>query len=257
MEDMRRQLKKYFSSRREVPQKIEEVVKLGEKEINKRIKILRMADKGGWGAIEKFIADPLCDNAEEDKRWKQAMREAKEEQAKRKSGGYEYLSRSRGRDNYRSGGSYRSYRRDSRDRRDWLPDRYVKGAGNDVERVCLGEIQGPVTVVERQGTSKETVGSPLPRKMGSSREEIVTDSITKVSDMDVPRVCNKSLEDKKGFDSAEEGLDELEERIVERESEVCVMHKEGEKIERKIHDTLRKHVCFWQESGQQILRSWL
>ena len=94
MEDMRRQLEKHFSSRREVTQKIEEVVKLGEKEINERIKILRMADKGGWSAIEKFIADPLCDNAEEDKRWKQAMKEAREEQAKRKNGGYGYLSRS-------------------------------------------------------------------------------------------------------------------------------------------------------------------
>ena len=77
MEDMRRQLEKHFGSRREVPQKIEEVVKLGEKEINDRIKILRMADKGSWSAVKKFIADPLCDNAEEDKRWKQAMKEAK------------------------------------------------------------------------------------------------------------------------------------------------------------------------------------
>ena len=81
----------------------------------------------------------------------------------------------------------------------------MNGAGNDGERVCLGETQGPVTVVERQGTSRETVGSALPRKMmGSSRKEIVTVSITKVSDMDVPRVCNKSLEDKKDFDNAEE-----------------------------------------------------
>ena len=110
MEDVRKQLEKHFGSRREVPQKIEEVIKLGEKEINGRIKILTMADKVSWMAVEKFIADPLCDNAEEDKRWKQAMREVKEEQAKRKNGGYGYLSRSRGRDNYRSGGSYKSHR---------------------------------------------------------------------------------------------------------------------------------------------------
>ena len=92
------------------------------------------------------------------------MKEAKEEQAKRKNGGYGYLSHSRGRDNYQSGGSHRSYRRDSRDRRDRLPDRYVNGAGNDGGRVCLGETQGPVMVVERQGTSRETVGSAFQEK---------------------------------------------------------------------------------------------
>ena len=55
VEDVRKQLEKHFGSRREVSQKIEEVIKLGEKEINGRIKILRMADKVSWLAVEKFI----------------------------------------------------------------------------------------------------------------------------------------------------------------------------------------------------------
>ena len=97
MEDVRRQLEKHFGSRREVPQKIEEVIKLGEKEINGCIKILRMADKVSWMAVEKFIADPLCDNDEEDRRWKQAIKEAKEEQAKRRNSSNGYNSRNRGR----------------------------------------------------------------------------------------------------------------------------------------------------------------
>ena len=85
MEDVRKQLEAYFGSRREVPQKIKEVIKLGEKEIDERIKMLRMADKVSWLAVEKYVADPLCDNEDDDKRWKQAIKEAKEEQSKRKS----------------------------------------------------------------------------------------------------------------------------------------------------------------------------
>ena len=52
-----------------------------------------------------------------------------------------------------------------------------------------------------------------------------------------------------GFDKAEERLDRLEGKLEEKESEVCVMLEEDDKIEGKIHDTLRKHVSFWQESG--------
>ena len=242
VEDVRKQLEKYFGSRREVPQRKEEVIKLGEKEIDGRIKILRMADKVSWMAVEKFIADPLCDNDEEDRCWKQAIKEAKEEQAKRKNSSKGYNSRNRGRDGFRSGG--RSYRRDSRDRR---PDRYVEGAGDGIERVCSGERQGLVTVAERRGTLRGTVGF-LPGKT-ESREERVVNSDGRVFDVDVPHVCNKDLEEKKGFDQAEERLDKLEGKLVEGEPEVCVMHEEDEKIEGKIHDTLRKHVRFWQESG--------
>ena len=68
VEDVRKQLEKYFGSRREVPQRKEEVIKLGEKEIDGRIKILRMADKVSWTAVEKFVSDPFCDNDEEDRR---------------------------------------------------------------------------------------------------------------------------------------------------------------------------------------------
>ena len=136
-------MEKYFGSRREVPQKIEEVIKIGEKEIDGRIKILRMADKVSWAAVEKFVSDPLCDNGEEDRRWKQAIKEAKEELAKRRNGSNGYNSCNRGRDSFRSGG--RSYRRDSRDRR---LDRYVEDVGDGMEGICSGERPGPVTVVE-------------------------------------------------------------------------------------------------------------
>ena len=242
MEDVRKQLEKYFRSKREVPQKIEEVIKLGEKEIDSRIKILRMADKVSWAAVEKFVSDPLCDNDEEDRRWKQAIKEAKEEMAKRRNGSSGDNSRNRGKDSFRSVG--RSYRRDSRERR---PDRYVESVGDDMKRVCSGERQGLVTAAERRDTLRKTVGS-LPGEM-ESREEGVTISDGRVFDMDVPHACNKYLGEKKGFDLAEERLDMLEGKLVEGEPEVCVMHEEDEKIEEKIHGTLRKHVRFWQESG--------
>ena len=182
VEDVRKQLEKHFGSKREVPQKIEEVIKLGEKEIDERIKMLRMADKVSWLAAEKYVADLLCDNDEDDRRWKQAIKEAKEEQAKRKNSSSGYHSRNRGRDSFWSGG--RSYRRDSRDRRS---DRYVEDVGDGMEGICSGERPGPVTVVERRGTLRRTVGSP--GKMESCEEEAFSTD-KRVFKSDVPNMCN-------------------------------------------------------------------
>ena len=53
VEDVRKQLEDYFVSKKDVPEKIEEVIKLGEKEIDDRIKMLRMADKASWLAVDK------------------------------------------------------------------------------------------------------------------------------------------------------------------------------------------------------------
>ena len=93
IEDVRKQLEDYFGSKRAIPEKIEGAIKLGEKEIDYRIKLLKMADKGSWSAVEKYAADPLCDDDEDDKKWKAALKEAKEELAKRKSSGYGYGNR--------------------------------------------------------------------------------------------------------------------------------------------------------------------
>merc|ERR1712082_372656 len=128
IEDVQKQLEDYFGSKRDVPEKIEGAIKLGEKEIDYRIKLLKMADKGSWSAVEKYAADPLCDDDEDDKKWKAALKEAKEELAKRKGSGYGYGNRNRGRDGYRSGGSI--FRRDSRDR-DRRSDRYVEVARSE------------------------------------------------------------------------------------------------------------------------------
>ena len=37
--------------------------------------------------------------------------------------------------------------------------------------------------------------------------------------------------------------------MIEDENEVCLMFEEDDKVEDKVHDTLRKHIDFWRESG--------
>ena len=244
VEDVRKQLEDYFGSKRNVPEKIEEAIKLGEKEIDNRIKMLKMADKASWLAVEKYAADPLCDNDEDDKKWKAAVKEAREELAKKKSSGYGYGNRSRGRDGYRPGG--RSYRRDSRDRK---TDRYVKVAGSDLEEVCAGKRLGPATRAASRAISGKTAGRQRERK--ESREEEAAESkddFIVSQHLDYGRM-NKDLEDKVVFDQSEERLDKLEGKLMEDEEEICLMFEEDDKVEDKVHDTLRKHIDFWRESG--------
>ena len=57
------------------------------------------------------------------------------------------------------------------------------------------------------------------------------------------------MEEKLVFDQAEARLDRLEGKLVEEETEVCLIFEEDARIEEKVHDTLRKHVGFWRESG--------
>ena len=66
VEDVRKQLEDHFGSRSAVPEKIEEAIKIGEKAIDERVKMLKMADKASWLAVDKYVADPLCSDAEDD-----------------------------------------------------------------------------------------------------------------------------------------------------------------------------------------------
>ena len=38
-----------------------------------------------WAAVDKYQADPLCNGDEDDRKWKQAVKEAKEEKDKRRN----------------------------------------------------------------------------------------------------------------------------------------------------------------------------
>ena len=69
VEDFRDALEEHFGDKRKIPAKLVAVVKKGEKEINDRIKILKMADRVSWTAVDKFRADPLCDGDEDYSRY--------------------------------------------------------------------------------------------------------------------------------------------------------------------------------------------
>ena len=63
VEDVRKQLEDHFGSRTAVPEKIEEAIKIGEKAIDEQVKMLKMADKASWLAVDKYVPDPLCEDA--------------------------------------------------------------------------------------------------------------------------------------------------------------------------------------------------
>ena len=42
--------------------------------------MLKMADKVIWLAVDKYVADPLCNDEEDDKHWKKVVKEAEEEE---------------------------------------------------------------------------------------------------------------------------------------------------------------------------------
>ena len=74
---------------------MEAVVKRGEVKIDERLKMLRMADKVSWLAVDKYVADPFCKDEEDDKFWKKAVKDVKEEAQNRRRGGYSYGSYSK------------------------------------------------------------------------------------------------------------------------------------------------------------------
>ena len=67
VEDYRDALEEHFGDWKKIPAKLKSVVKKGEKEINERIKVLKMGDRVSWAAVDKYQADPLCDGDEDDK----------------------------------------------------------------------------------------------------------------------------------------------------------------------------------------------
>ena len=88
-----------------------------------------------------------------------------------------------------------------------------------------------------------------PRRMGSPEKEASNCSRDDFISIGPDDNINKDIEEKVVFDRAEERLDSLEGSLVEEETEICLMYEEDDRIEEKVHDTLRKHVEFWHESG--------
>ena len=57
-----------------IPSSIEDVVRKGEEKLDERIKMLKLADKGGWEAVDAYVIESVCDNDEDDKKLKRAVR---------------------------------------------------------------------------------------------------------------------------------------------------------------------------------------
>ena len=117
----------------------------------------------------------------------------------------------------------------------------------ELEENCAGGLAKRVelaTPVARKATSRRTVGR---RETGSLERRAVVSG--KDDFIDSPDNSNKYLEDKVVFDQSEERLDKLEGKLMEEDNEVCLMFEEDDKVEDKVHNTLRKHIGFWRESG--------
>ena len=73
------------------------MVRKGEEKLDERIKMLKLADKGGWEAVDAYVTEPVCDDDEDDKKWKRAVRQVKEDaESKRKKTVWRGLSGYRG-----------------------------------------------------------------------------------------------------------------------------------------------------------------
>ena len=86
VEDLRVALEDWFGRNGGmIPATIEDVVKKGEEKLDERIKMLKLADKGGWEAVDAYVTEPVCEDDEDDKKWKRAVRQVKEDaESKRK-----------------------------------------------------------------------------------------------------------------------------------------------------------------------------
>ena len=82
-EKMRVELKKHFKDG--LPQKIEELIKEGEKEIDDENHKLKIANEFGYKAVEEFVKEDLARDEKEEKKIKLLRKEKKEREEKNRS----------------------------------------------------------------------------------------------------------------------------------------------------------------------------
>ena len=82
-EKMRVELKKHFKDG--LPQKIEELIKEGEKEIDDENHKLKIANEFGFKAVEEFVKEDLARDDKEEKKIKRLRKEKKEKDEKYRS----------------------------------------------------------------------------------------------------------------------------------------------------------------------------
>ena len=103
-EKLKVELKKHFKNG--LPEKIEELIKEGEKEIDDEIHKLKIADEFGFRALEDFTKEDLARDEKEEKKIKVLRKEKKEKEEKSRS----YRVNRSGRDSFQSfKDSYRGF----------------------------------------------------------------------------------------------------------------------------------------------------
>jgi len=93
---------------RKETEKAAESLEIGKKLILDRLKILRIADKFGWSVVKRYRLDDIVDDAADEKKLKEAIKEFRAEKSD-KNDNY--------RNRYRDNRSYSPYRDDSRSKR--------------------------------------------------------------------------------------------------------------------------------------------
>ena len=69
VDDLRVALEDWFGKNGgSIPSSIEDVVRKGEEKLDERIKMLKLADKGGWEAVDAYVTEPVCVDDEDDKK---------------------------------------------------------------------------------------------------------------------------------------------------------------------------------------------
>ena len=116
-----------------------------------------------------------------------------------------------------------------------------------MEGKCAGRKREPAMVAGNKAIFGKIV--ECPGRMGSPEKEASVSGKDDFISTEFNDAMNKDMEEKMVFDRAEVRLDSLEGSLVEKETERCLMYEEDDRIEEKVHDTLRKHVDFWRESG--------
>ena len=80
VEDLRRELERKFGD--EIPESLEEVVKKGEKLVDDRNFLVKMADELGWSAVGEFEKDELARDEKEEKKLAKLRKEFKERESR-------------------------------------------------------------------------------------------------------------------------------------------------------------------------------
>ena len=60
MKDLRVALEDWFGRNGgAIPSSIEDMVRKGEEKLDKRIKMLKLANKGGWEVVDAYVTEPV------------------------------------------------------------------------------------------------------------------------------------------------------------------------------------------------------